>query len=101
VPSLVELRAELDRRIAKGDGEVRGALLLPQVEARSRVKNEKGRTRFIWELDSPQFYSRFNTQKNRYLEVIENKTVALEVFLDVLESVADERLRELAKGERP
>ena len=99
MPSLKELSEKLNAMIAAGKGEERGALFLPAVEARSRVKNEKGRTRFIMETNSPEFYSRFNAQKDRYLSVVENKTIGLEVMLSVLESKSDQDLLDLARGE--
>lgn len=100
MPSLKELRDQLDAMIAKGQGEERGALFLPDVEAKSRVKNEKGRDRFIWNTGAPQFYSRLNAQKDRYQRIAVNATVATEVFISVLESVSDLEIKQLSQGEK-
>ena len=71
-------------------------LVLPRIEARERVKNPKGRTRFVLECDTEDMYARFNAEKNRWLEG-RNKSVVLDAMCRVWEEVSTPAIDEFTR----
>ena len=71
---------------------------LTDVEAKERVKNVKGRTRLIVELDHPDTYSEFAAQFDRYRSICGNVHVAYGIMLDLLKALPDESIKKLSEG---
>src|SRR3990172_940890 len=98
MPTLKEVEGQVNALIRQGRGDEKAHLVLPAVEARERVKNPKGRTRFIFETDSAECYAQLNAEKNRYIENVGNKSVAVTLFIMALQKYTDEELRLAAEG---
>jgi len=76
-------------------------VVLPRLEAKEAARKPKGRTRFIFETDSEDMYSRFVTQKNRWLELIPNKSVALDMMCSMWENCSDAVIKAFGDEEGP
>jgi hypothetical protein len=101
MPTIQNEFERLKRLMEKGRGEERCTpIIIPADESKARVENAgpKPKTRFIFETDSPRFYSEFNAAKDRIIRVIENKTVAMECLIKLWTQPTDEQLREMAEG---
>lgn len=101
MPTLKDEYARMQFLMSKGHGDERCTpVVLVEQEAKQRIANngDKPKTRFTFETDSPQAYSDLNAEKDRYLRVIENKVVAIQIFISALRAYDDEQLREMAEG---
>jgi hypothetical protein len=78
-----EEAARLQWLISKGRGEEKAHVILIEEEARKRKENAgpQPKTRFQFETDDPDMYSRLNELKDRWLKG-RNKSVALSVMAD-------------------
>jgi hypothetical protein len=78
-----------------GRSEEKAVLVLPRLENRRKQKNPQ--KRFVWMCDDSHA-ARFYAIRDRYVEALQNKTVAIEVLLRILEHVDDERLKAIAEA---
>ena len=99
MPRVIDELERLKFLVSKGRGDEVCHVVLPAEDAKARVKNEKQRTRVIWETDSPHAYSELNAEKDRYVSVVGNKTVAFSIMLAVLKGRSDEDLRKMASDD--
>lgn len=73
-------------------------VVLPRIEAQEKIKNPKGQTRFILECDTEDMFARFLTQKDRWIGLAINKSIALDSMCRVLEEVSDQAIQEFCEG---
>jgi hypothetical protein len=99
MPTLKEVADRVNFLLSKGDGGRKCHFGLVDVEAKERKENPKGRTRFIMECDCADTYSAFNAEKDRYIEVAGNKSVALSIMLRCWQQLSDMAIRKLAEDE--
>ena len=97
MPDVNEVLAQCKWLIDKGRGGEAAKLLLPRIAAKRRVKNVEGRTRLIKQLDTPETYSEFNFQFDRYIRCAGNVQVAYSIMLRCLKQLSDELIRTLAE----
>jgi len=83
--------------ISKGRGNEAAVLYLPRIEAQKRKANREKRKRIIWDVDEAS-YSRFNAERDRWIGVCVNKTVAVSLMCDVLAAVSEETMRRLLEA---
>jgi hypothetical protein len=83
--------------ISKGRGSEAAVLYLPRIEAQKRKANREKRKRIIWDVDEAS-YSRFNAERDRWIGVCVNKTVAVSLMCDVLAAVPEETMRKLLEA---
>lgn len=96
MPSLEEVFEKVKFLMAKGDKSRKCHFGLVDVEAKERRENPKGKTRFIMETDDPLMYAAFNEQKDRYLRLIPNKSVALSILHERWSEPTDEEIADRA-----
>lgn len=82
----------------KGHGEEKVHVVFIEREAAERIANEakgvqKPKTRFVFETDDAGMYSRFNAQKDRWLRLIPNKSVAVDMMCRIWEQCSDEQVQ--------
>jgi hypothetical protein len=89
--TISEELARLQILANKGRGEEKCHVILIEQEARERIANAgpKPKTRFTFETDSPEMYSRLNLLKDRWLATA-NKSVALSVMASLWDHNEDE-----------
>jgi hypothetical protein len=73
-------------------------MVLPRLETKERAEKPQGRTRFVLETDDETVYSRLNLQKNRYMELIVNKAIAVDVLARLWEEPSDQAIKEFCDG---
>jgi len=83
--------------ISKGRGNEAAVLYLPKIEAQKRKANREKRKRIIWDVDEAS-YSRFNAERDRWIGVCVNKTVAVSLMVDVLAAVPGNTIRKLLEA---
>ena len=86
--------ARLGFLIDQGRGQEKAHLILIEEEARERIENKpdeqgKQKTQFRMETDSPDMYSRLNAQKDRWLRLIPNKSVCVDLLCRMWEEPSD------------
>ena len=74
-------------------------VLFPRIEAKRRIRNKEGRTRLIVELDTPQTYSEFTAEFDRYKQHAGNVQVAFSIMLRCLKQLSNELIKTLAEDE--
>ena len=74
-------------------------VIFPRQSAKRRVKNKLGRTRLIVELDTPQTYSEFTAEFDRYKQHAGNVQVAFSIMLRCLKQLSNELIKTLAEDE--
>jgi hypothetical protein len=99
MPDVNEVAAQCKWLIDRGRGSEAAKLLLPRIEAKRRVKNTEGRTRLVKQLDTPETYSEFNQQFDRYIRCAGNVQVAYSIMLRCLAQLSDEQIQTLAADE--
>jgi hypothetical protein len=97
VPSVLDVLAQVKFLIEKGRGEEPAGLYMPKVESQKRRENKEKRKRIVWDVD-PETYSRFNAERDRWMGVCVNKTVAVSLMCDVLAAVPEETMRRLLEA---
>jgi len=97
MPDVNEVLAQCKWLVEKGRGTEAAKLLLPRIAAKRRVKNVEGRTRLVKQLDTPQTYSEFNGEFDRYIRCAGNVQVAYSIMLRCLKQLNDELIRKLAE----
>jgi hypothetical protein len=90
--TIAEELARLRFLVSKGRGEEKCHVVLIEEEARKRKENTgpQPKTRFQIETDSPEMYSRFNAQKDRWLRLVPNKSICLDMMCRMWEEPSDE-----------
>lgn len=88
----------------RGHGDEKVHIVFIEREAAERIANEKKgivkpKTRFQMETDDPELYSAYNFQKDRYIRLAGNKTVALSVMLERWADYTDEEITRRAGDE--
>jgi hypothetical protein len=99
VPSLDEVAAQVKFLLSKGDGARKCHFGLVDVEAKERIANPKGRVRFIKEMGSPEEYSEWNSEFDRYTEAVGNPVIARSIMLRCLRQLSDEMIASLAEDQ--
>ena len=69
----------------------------PNFEAQKRKENREKRKRIIWDVDE-ETYKRFNAERDRWIDICVNKTVAVSLMCDVLEAVKEDTMRRLLEA---
>jgi hypothetical protein len=98
--SIAEERARLQALEANGCGNETIHIVYVEREAKARAENAgpKPKTRFIFEVDSPEAYAELNREKDRWLRVIVNKQVAISLLIAAWAKPSDDELRRAAEG---
>jgi hypothetical protein len=98
--SIAEELERLKGLVANGCGNETIHIVYVEREAKARAENAgpKPKTRFIFEVDSPEAYAELNRQKDRWLRVIVNKQVAISLLIDAWAKPSDEELRRMTEG---
>lgn len=96
MPTVREVAEQVKFLMEHGRSEEKAVLVLPRVENRRRQKNPQ--KRFVWMCDDSHA-ARLYAVRDRYMELLESKTVAIEVLLSILENFKDEQLRDIAEAE--
>lgn len=100
MPTLEEVAATVKFLMEKGDHARKCHFGLVDVEAKERAANPKGRTRFIKELDSPEAYSEWNTEWERWILACDgHKPIAQDLMLRALQQYSEPMIQRLAEGE--
>ena len=83
----------------QGRGQERVHVAFIEEEAKARVENlgSKPKTRFVFELDSPEMYSRYNELKDKWLRIL-NKSVAVSLLADRWD-LEEQEIRELGEDQ--
>lgn len=100
MPDVTEVLAQCQWLVTHGRGAEKAKLLLPRIEAKRRKQNKEGRTRLVKQLDTPETYSEFNAQFDRYIQAAGNVQVAYSIMLRCLAQLDDQMIRTLAEGEQ-
>jgi hypothetical protein len=100
MPSLEEVFEKVKFLMSKGDNQRKCHFGLIDVEAKERQENPKGKTRFIFETDDAEMYKRMNAQKDRWLQLIPNKSVAVDMMCRVWEECSDATITEFGQDEQ-
>ena len=100
MPSLEEVFEKVKFLMSKGDSSRKCHFGLIDVEAKERAENPKGKTRFSFETDDAEMYKRLNIQKNRWMALIPNKSVAIDMMCRMWEEPSDEVITEFGKDEQ-
>lgn len=74
-------------------------VILPRREAKKRVENKEGATRFVMDCEDPETYSAFHAEKDRYIRCAVNKSVALSIMLRAWQQLSDKDIESLAADE--
>jgi len=95
-----EEAARLRFLVRNGRGEEKAHVVLIEEEARKRKENTgpKPKTRFQWDTDYPEGYSELNAGKDRLMQIIGNKQVAISIAAKLWLETDESVLRELAEG---
>jgi hypothetical protein len=90
--TITEERARLQWLESKGRGHEKAHVILIEEEAKKRQENtgDNPKTRFQLETDDPEMYSRFALQKDRWLRLIPNKSVAIDMMCRMWEEPKDD-----------
>lgn len=80
--------------VDKGRGEEPAVLYLPRLEAQKRKENKEKRKRIIWDVDE-ETYKALNIQRDRWIEIAVNKTLAVSLMCEVLAAVPEATIRRL------
>jgi hypothetical protein len=92
MPTVSDVLEHAKFLIGKGRGDEPAVLYLPKIEAQKRKANREKRKRIVWDVDEVT-YSRFNAERDRWIAVCVNKTVAVSLMCDVLAAVSEETMR--------
>lgn len=101
MPSAQANYEELGRLLREGKipaEEKMSPMYFPRLAARRAIKNKEGRTRLIKEMDTPQTYSDFSAQFDRYIGIAGNPQIAFQIMLDVLKALPDESIKRLSES---
>jgi len=103
MPTKMELFNQLKIDIASGRGLEDPVHLVNHAQERKRRKeNPEGSTRAVLNCYSPEAYSAFSVQKDRYFSVVVDVRIAIDFMVRALAQVDDETLRKwLADGHEP
>ena len=82
--------------VSKGRAEEPAKLLLPRIAAKRRAQNKEKRTRVVFEC-TPEQFGAFHAQLKRYRETIGNITIAHDILIDVLASIEEGLLQDMAE----
>jgi hypothetical protein len=99
LPSLEEVAARVNFLLSKGDGARKCHFGLVDVEAKERIANPKRRVRFVKEMGSPEEYSEWNMEFDRYTEAAGNPVIARSIMLRLLKQLSDDSIRALARDD--
>src|SRR6266480_2264181 len=94
MPTVLDALAHCQFLISKGRGTEPAVLYLPKIEAQKRKENREKRKRIIWDVDE-ETYKRFNAERDRWIDICVNKTVAVSLMCDVLAAVKEDTVRRL------
>ena len=77
-------------------------ILLPRIEAKKRAENApdeqgKQKTRLVRELHTPQAYSDFNREFDRYIAAAGDPNVAFSIMVRLLAQLPDASIKKLAE----
>ena len=97
MPTVADVLEHAKFLISKGRGGEAAVLYLPKIEAQKRKANREKRKRIVWDVDEVT-YSRFNAERDRWIAVCVNKTVAVSLMCDVLAAVSEETMRRLLEA---
>jgi hypothetical protein len=97
MPTVKDALTQVKFLIEKGMENEPAVLYMPRVEARKRKSNLEKRKRIIWDVDEAN-YSRFNAERDRWIGIAVNKTVAVSLMVDVLAAVPEETIRKLLEA---
>lgn len=102
MPTLEEIGAQVEYLLKNPANKQRKAHFgLVDVEQRERIANPKGRTRFIRELDSPEAYSEWNLEWERWiLGCGGHKPIAQDLMLRALQQYSQQMIEKLAEDEQ-
>ena len=83
----------------KGRGSEKALLILPEVEAKKRIENAgpKPKTRLVKELHSPEAYSDWNAEFDRYVSIAGDPNIAYSLMLRLLKQLPDSSIKRLAE----
>lgn len=103
MPSVKEEFDRLKFLVSSGKGTERCTpVVLVRQEAKKRVENKgpKPRTRFIFDTDSAEAYSELNHEKDRVLETVGNKSIAVTLLIRAWHELTPEKIAaQMAEGE--
>ena len=94
MPNVADVLAQCQFLISKGRSEEAAVLYMPRVEAQKRKANKENRKRIVWDVDA-ESYSRFNAERDRWMQVCVNKTATISLMCDVLAAVPEGTIRSL------
>jgi hypothetical protein len=97
MPDLNAVLAQVKFLIEKGRGTEPAVLYMPRVEAQRRKANREKRKRIIWDVDEVT-YSRFNAERDRWMQICVNKTVTVSLMCDILAAVPEETIQRLLEA---
>jgi len=100
--TLREERARLQFLEEHGRGDEKVHIVFIDEEARERIKNEakgiiKPKTKFVFETDDADMYRRFNAEKDRWIRLIVNKSMAIALLCEAWENYTDDAIRSLVE----
>lgn len=101
-PTKLELFNELKLDIAAGRGLHDSVHLVNHDQERKRRKENKAKTTTVrFEAYSPESYSEFHMQRDRYVRLCVDPSLAIQVMLQALAAFSDEVIKDaLAHGHR-
>lgn len=99
MPTLEEVAARVNFLMEQGGHDRKCHFGLVDVETKERIANPKGRTRLIKELGSPEAYSEWNAEFDRYYEAAGNPTIAQSIMLRLLQQLPTSSIAKLAADE--
>lgn len=97
MPTVKDALAHCQFLISKGREDEPAVLYLPKLEAQKRKANKEKRKRVIWDVDELT-YSKLNSERDRWITIAVNKTVAVSLMCEVLEAVPEETIRKLMEA---
>lgn len=86
--------------ISKGRGSEPCKVLLPRIEAQRRRVNKEKHKRLIKELSSPEEYSDWQAEFDRYYQAAGNPVIARSIMVRLLQQLSTESIRKLAEDQQ-
>ncbi len=100
MPLLREIHEWATREMEKGNGDLHtNPIVIVEHLVQERIKNVRQKTRFMWETGTPEGYTELNQGKDRLMQIIGNKVVAVSIGAILWKQAPEAILRRLAEGQ--
>ena len=84
MPTLDEIKGQVDYLIREGRGKEKAALILPRQDARERIENPHKRKRIVMVTD-PANYAEFHAMREAYMQALgENPTLVTHAIIEAM-----------------